>query len=362
MGLKNLFSRKKEALIGLDLGSSSVKLLSLDLTSKPPKLQYAAVAPVKGDIFSNNVIISPARISEAILGMANSAGVGNFRATTAVPGPSVFTKKIKVPKMGLKELDTNIQFEAGNFIPHNINAVKLDYHVLGESGQNQLEVLVVAVKNEIIDSFLNAIEMAGLGVAVVDVDAFALQNTFEQGYPELLDKTTALVNVGARYSCINICKGGSSLFTGDIAVGGRLFTDALVEVFGLSFEDAERMKVAPDPSNSLYEASRDILRKNVEHVATEFNRQLSFFWNASGSDEGIDHIFLSGGASLTPELLTELSDKTGIECELLDPFRGIEIGEKLDSEYVKSVAPFMGVGVGLALRQPADKIISSHVK
>ncbi|NMC64129.1 MAG: pilus assembly protein PilM, partial [SAR324 cluster bacterium] len=213
------------------------------------------------------------------------------------------------------------------------------------------------VKNEIIDSFLNAIEMAGLGVAIVDVDCFALQNVFEVNYPELFDKTVALVNIGLRYSSINICKGGSSLFTGDIAVGGKVFTDAIAEVFSLSYEEAERLKVSGDKTNPLYDAAVDILRKNVDQVAIEFNRQLSFFWNASGSDEGIDHIFVNGGGACTPGLVEELADKTGIECEVIDPFRTIEISSSLDANYVKSVAPLMGICVGLAMREPSDKII-----
>ncbi len=356
-----LFRRKKEPLVGIDIGASSVKLVCLDLSGSMPTLQNVGVAPLRGDIFSNNIITSSARVSEAIINLVETHGISNRRVTTAVPGPSVFTKKIKVPKMTLKELDTNIQFEAGNFIPHNISAVRLDYHIISESGKNQLEVLVAAVKNEIIDGFLNAIEMAGLGVAVVDVDSFALQNMFELNYPELVDKTIALVNMGLRYSSINICKGGKSLFTGDIAVGGKLFTDSLIDVFGLTYDDAERMKISGDSSNPLYESAVEILKKNVEQVASEFNRQLSFFWNASGSDEGIDHIFLTGGGASVPGLLDELSDKTGIECEIVNPFRAVEIPASIDGAYVRSIAPLMGICVGLALREPGDRMVPVHL-
>ena len=324
-------------------------------------LRCAGIAPLKGDIFSNNVLSGAARVSEAIIQLTESQGISNERVAIAVPAPSVFTKKIKVPRMSLKELDANIQFEAGNFIPHNINAVRLDYHIVGDGGKNQLDVLVAAVKNEIIDSFLNAVEMAGIGVAIADVDTFAMQNMFEHNYPELTAKTIALVNMGQRYSSINICKGGDSLFCGDVAIGGKVFTDSLAEVFSLSSEDAERLKVLGDKTNPLYDAAVDIMHKNVEQVAAEFNRQLSFFWNASGSDEGIDHIFLTGGGSCAPGLLEELSDKTGIECELMDPFRAIEVPASFDAAYIKSLSPFIGVAVGLALREPGDRMAPSDL-
>ena len=362
MGLIDLIrKKKKEALIGVDIGSSSVKLVGLDISSDVPGLLDLGIAPLKGDVFSNNVIANPSKVAEAISTLLHSQSSSERRAVTAVPSPSVFTKKIKVPKMGFKELDTNIQFEAGNFIPHNINAVRLDYHIIGESTKNQLDVLVAAVKNEIIDGFVSALFSAGLNTAVVDVDCFALQNVFELNYPEFFDRTVALLNIGVRYSSINICKNGESLFTGDIAVGGRLFTDALAEVYGLSYEDAEAVKLAGDKRSSSYSDASDIIKKSAEQAATEFNRQLSFFWNASGSDEGIDCIFLSGGGACVPGLTEEMSDKTGIETRILDPFKAIEVPSSFDSHYLKSVGPMVALCVGLAMRQPADKIIPSFM-
>ena len=362
MGLTDLFRKKKqEALVGVDIGSSSVKLVGLDITGASPKLLDLGIAPLKGDVFSNNVITNPNKVADAVTSLLHSSGGGERRAVTAVPSPSVFTKKIKVPHMNLKDLDTNIHFEAGSFIPHNINAVKLDYHIIGESGKNQLDVMVAAVKNEIIDSFLSALFTAGLNTAVVDVDCFALQNVFELNYPELVETTVALINVGVRYSSINICKGGRSLLTGDIAVGGKVFTDALSEVYGLSYEEAEAVKLAGTKRNASYEDADSILKKCAEKAATDFNRQLSFFWNASGSDEGIDSIFLAGGGACVPGLVDEMSEKTGIECQIIDPFRAIDVPSGFAPDYLKSVGPMAAIGVGLAIRQPADKIIPSFI-
>ncbi|MBN8550144.1 MAG: type IV pilus assembly protein PilM [Deltaproteobacteria bacterium] len=359
--------RRSESLISIDIGSSAVKMLELDTSGDRPKLLNIGIAPIVGEIFSNNTITKGEKIAEQITALLEANSVGDKRVCTAIPGPSVFTKKIKMAKMDPAELASNVQFEAGNFIPHNIEAVHLDYHVIGEAGKNQLDVLVVAVKNEILDSFLECFSYAGLEVAVADVDCFAVQNMFELGYPELTSKTVALVNIGARYASINICKNGQSLFTGDVPVGGKLFTDAIIEVMGVPADQAEALKRKKKTAGSstaqndaIAGAVQDILDRNIEYVASELNRQLSFFWNASGAEEQIDSIMLTGGGSLMAGLADELSEKTGISCSILDPLRGIEKGDGFDAAYLQEIAPLMSVAVGMGIRQPGDKITPEY--
>ena len=354
--LKNFF-RKEESLVSVDIGASGIKLIELDLSESKPKLINIAHSPISGEIFVNNIITKSEKISEQITALLEGNAVSDKRAVTAMPGPSVFTKKIKMQKAPPAELASNVQFEAGNFIPHNIEAVRLDYHVIGDAGKNQLDILVVAVKNEIIDSFMTTLSLAGLETAVVDVDHFAVQNMFELGYPEELSKTVALINMGARYSSINICKDGKSLFTGDIPVGGKLFTDSLMTELSVAFDVAENLKKGKPAKDIDSNQAQEIIDKNIEYVASEFNRQLSFFWNASGAEEGIDKIALCGGGSLVTGLLGELSEKTGIECFMVDPLRGISIGEGFDAQFIKEISPLMGICAGMALRQPGDRIV-----
>lgn len=364
MGLADLF-RKRESLVSIDIGSSGVKLLELDTSGSKPRLVNIGYGPLNGEIFSGNAVSKPEKVAEQITALLEANSITDKRVVVAMPGPSVFTKKIKMPKMDLNELSTNIQFEAGNFIPHNVDAVRLDYHVIGESTKNQLDVLVVAVKNEIIDSFTFCLNTAGLEPGVIDVDYFALQNMFELGYPEAMDKTCALINIGARYSSINICRDGEALFTGDISVGGKIFTDAIMEGLGLQEAEAEKLKrdLRNPPKDGdasakeLHTAAREFVDQKVEYAASEFSRQLSFFWNASGSEGAIDAIYVSGGGALTPRLIEELAEKAGIACTMLDPFRGLAVGEEIDQQYLKELAPVMAVGVGMGIRYPGDKII-----
>ena len=355
--------RRSESFVGVDIGSTGVKVVELDLSTDKPALLNLGISPLSGDIFSNNVIVKVERAAEEIGNIFEANDIGDRRVITAVPGPSVFTKRIKIGKADLKTLRANIQLEAGNFIPHNIEAVRLDFHVIGEADGGQLDVLVVAAKNEIIDSLMECFAAASLSMAVVDVDYFAMQNIFELCYPELVDKTVALINVGARYSAINICRGGQSLFVGDIGIGGKFVSDALMEGLGVSADQAEELKKKEsakgkiDPQMGIaQDVLRGILGKSIDHIASEFNRQLSFFWNASGADEGIDRIMLLGGGSSLDGFVGVLSEKTGIECSLLEAFKGIRCGDAFDRAYLKELEPRAAIAVGLALRRPGDRI------
>lgn len=356
MSLLSLF-KKKESLLSIDIGSSAVKLIELDIKGSQPRIVNIAMAPIPADCFSNNSIAKTDKVSEQITNLIEANSIAPRRVATAVPAPSVFTKRVKVQKMSFAELGSYIELEASNLIPHSLDAVRLDYQVMGQTEDDQLDLLVVAVKNEIIDSYLEGLSLSGLETALVDVDYFALQNMFELGYSELHDKTVAIINIGARYSSVNICRQGGSLFTGDIAVGGRTVTDSLVEEMNLTIEEAEKIKRKAKLDEPEFEAARSVISKSIDYLATEFSRQLSFFWSAAGSEGGIDKIFLSGGGALLTGLSEEISTKTEIECERIDPFKGIDTGDTFEGDYLKEIAPYMGIAVGLGIRQLGDRII-----
>ena len=355
MGLGNLFN-KEQSLVAIDIGSTAIKLIELDLSREQPELLNIASIPVRESIFSGNTIVHPEVVAEKISALVESNGVKTRRAITCVPGPAVFTKKIKMPAADLDELRANIQFEAGNFIPHSIDAVHLDFHVSPNSRGSQYDVLVVAVKNEIVDALLESLTLASLETVILDVDLFALQNMLEFSRPDLLNKTVAIINIGARYSGLNICKNGDTIFTGDIPVGGKIFSDALRENLKISADEVEKLKANLDKDGSANKAARELIDVQVEQAAIELNRQLTFLWNASGADEPIERIILTGGGSLTYGLDRELSEKTGLQCERIDPLAGVKVGGAFDPGFLKESAPAMGVCLGLALRQLGDRI------
>ncbi len=343
-----------EDLVSIDIGSSNIKLMEMDLAGESVNLKNAAVVPSPAGAIKNNVIVRPDEVAGAIRALLEANGVQSKHVVTALPGPAVFTKKISLNRMSEKELRHNIQFEAGNYIPHKLNAVHLDYQVLSAT-DSSMEVLLVAVKNEIIESFVQTMELAGLTLEIADVDSFALENMFELDYPEEENSTVALVNIGSRYSSINILSGGESLFTGDVSVGGRLYTDALCETLDLKPPDAEKAKMGDVPDGMDENLIAETIDRTTEHVTAELHRQLGFFWTAAATEKPIEKVFLCGGGSQLPGLMEELSAKTGIPVEVVDTFRKVNCQDSFDSEYLKEIGPSMGVSVGLALRRDGDK-------
>lgn len=354
--IQNLFGAKpQETFLSVDIGSSSIKLMEIDLTGSKPKLVGVGIGPTPGGAITNNLVAKPDAVANAMRALADAQNLKANKVVFGLPGPAVFTKKINTSAQRLEELTNNIYFEAGNYIPHKIEAVHLDFQVLRALGPTNIEVLIVAVKNEIIASFLEAIERAGLEPAIADVDYFALENMFELSYPEEASKTIALIDIGSRYSGVNILQDGRSLFTGDVGVGGRLYTDALCETLNMQPKQAEAAKAGEIPDGFDENLISETIDRTTEHVASELHRQLGFFWNAAATDRSIDAIYLTGGGAQLTGLLEELNAKTGIPCSQVDPFRGLEIAETISQDYLRGIASQVGTSVGLALRRFGDK-------
>lgn len=353
---ESLFAKKKqEPFVAVDIGTSAIKVMELDIENGHPVLVAAGSTPTPANCISNNIITDPNKIGEAIHRLLTELDISAVKATIVIPGPCAFTKKITIGYTDPKDLATTIRFEAANYIPHNINAVHLDYQVLRVNGMSTMDVMLVAVKNEIILSYLRAVEAAGLEPAIADVDYFAIANMFALNYPDEHDKTVALVNVGARYASVNILQKGQSLFVGDIGVGGRLYTDALHESLGMEPLLAERAKMGQTIEGFDRNVINETIERTTEHVASELQRQLGFFWNAAGTDKTIDAIYVCGGAAQVPGLIEELSAKTGTICRLLDVFRHVDWSTRFDADYIHEIGMAMGVSVGLAKRRFGDK-------
>ncbi len=349
------FLKKIEPVLSIDIGSSGIKCLELDTSSATPKLVNIAMAPISSDVFSGYTIVNSQKVADQIKNILDVNSISQKRIVTAMSAPSVFSKKVSIDKIDKSEIKAYMEMEAQNIVPHSIDAVRIDYHLIGDNENGQLDVLVVAVKNEVVDSYLETFDLCGLEVAVVDVDYFALQNMFELCYPEMKEKTAALINIGARYSSINICKDGNSIYTGDMSIGGKTLTDTLSEEGGLSQEDAEKIKRKADFSGAELDQVREIVNSSIDSIASEFNRQLSLFWNATGSEGSIDKIYITGGGSQVKGLAEGIKQKTDLECEALNPFLGIEHDQSFDDEYLTNIAPFMGIAVGMSIRQAGDK-------
>ena len=345
-----------EDLVSVDIGANGIKILEAVREKNQLRLVNLASIDVSKPIIAANMLRDPEYVAGRIKRLLEANEIEDKRIATCIPGASVFVKKVKMAKQKPADLESAVYFEAGNMVPGKIEDMMIDYHVLRQIGPDSLEVLVALVKGDVVNSFIEAFAKADLEVAVVDIDYYAIQNCYENSYPELTDKPVALLDIGTKNTIANLVKDRLSIFTGDIKMGGQTITDVLAEELDISVDEADTLKKKLAESDSKHKAQAEkIVKEQVEALATEFNRQLSLFWNASGLSEGIHKIFLSGGGALVPGLVEQINEKTGLDCELMDPFKLLELDEGFDIKQLSRLAPHMSLCVGLALRQPGDK-------
>jgi type IV pilus assembly protein PilM len=347
-----LFSKSKSVL-GLDIGSSSIKILELRPAKGGYVLANFGVEPLPPETIVDSTIMNGPAVVSAIRKLVGTYQVKTKEVVTSISGHSVIIRKITMPNMTDEEIDANIQWEAEQYIPFDINEVNIDHCRLEQmtADQENLDVLLVAVKKEIVGEYTSVIEEAGLVPVVMDVDAFAIQNMFEVNYDPQPGKIVALVNIGASVININIVKGTNPAFTRDISIGGNQYTEEIQKQLNLTFEDAENHKISASASDGRLP---DLLDGISGNIALEIQRSLDFFTSTSSLGQ-ISKVYLSGGCSKTLGLDKIIERQVGLPVEVMNPFARIEVPAKnFDLDYIREVAPMAGVAVGLALRRSGE--------
>jgi type IV pilus assembly protein PilM len=350
---------KPKTIVGLDIGSSAVKAVELKAAGKGYKVAAYGAEPVPPEAIVDGAIIDAASVSSAIRRLFD--GNKAFKAKevcASLSGNAVIVKKITLPVMTERELAESIYWEAEQYIPFDIQDVNLDYQVLdpgtGPDSRGSMEVLLVAAKKEKIADYTGVIAQAGRTAAVVDVDAFALQNAYETNYGLESGRVVVLLNAGASAININILQGDQSVFTRDISIGGNAYTEAVQKELDLPFDVAEQLKKGIPVDGATFEEAQPVLHAVNENVLLEVQKTFDFF-KATSSAEHIDRIMLSGGASRTDGFRQMLQERFNAPVEDFDPFKAVGWDpKKLGGEAV-DLAPTAAVAVGLALRRVADR-------
>jgi type IV pilus assembly protein PilM len=345
--------RKAKNLVGLDIGSSAVKLVELK-AGKEGKFQLvkAGLENLSPEAIVDGAIMDSSLVVETISRLLASTGVKNANVAVSVSGHSVIVKKIQLPTMPEEELSESIRWEAEQYVPFDINDVYLDYVVLdpGVPGET-MGVLLVAAKKEKVDDYKNVVTQAGRTPGLVDVDVFALQNCFEVNYGLDPTRVVALVNIGASVMNVNILASGQTVFWRDITYGGNQFTDALQKAFSLNFEQAEALKKGEPVGGQSAQSIQPVLAGVCEDVAGELQKTIDFFHATSGSDK-VDTIVLSGGGSRVTQLDEVLKEKFGLPVEIMNPFRSVVADDRsVDPAWLSENGPSLAIGVGLAVRK-----------
>jgi type IV pilus assembly protein PilM len=350
------FLNRNRQVVGLDIGSSTIKTVELRASRKGGyELLSLGMEELSPDCIVDGVIISKIPVSDAISRIFIQQGINNRRVATSISGHSVIVKKIALPVQSDEELAESIRWEAEQYIPFDITDVNLDFQVLGEStSTGNLDVLLVAVKKDKITDHTSVITMAGKNPVVVDVDAFALQNAYEVNYEPTTRSSVALLDIGASTMTINIVSGADFLFTRDVGVGGRQYTDFLQKEFNLNFNQAQALKHGDKVEGIEPSETQHIVDSVTEIICLEIQKTFDFFKTTTTVDH-IDRMLVSGGAAHTPGLIETLGRKFQIPTEKFDAFKNISYDARRFSEAILSErSPDLAIAVGLALRNAEE--------
>jgi type IV pilus assembly protein PilM len=346
---------KKQALVGLDIGSHTIK--AVELESQPNRThrltRWGLSAPlaeaiVDGEIMDRQLVV------DAIGNLLESREIKSRSVVAAVSGRAVIVKKITMNKLSADDAQQAVYWEAEQHVPYDINDVSLDFEILGPAPNDpkQMQVLLVAAKKEMVTAFGDLIREAGLDPVMVDVDAFAAQNALEASYDFGAQDVVAILNIGAEITNINIIQAGVPYFTKDLQLGGHTLIEAAQRRFNLS--QAEAAAAVRGESGSHLELT-PVIEQACEGLATALERAQAYL-RTSGEAGGVTRIMVCGGAGLTPGLPEFLGRRFGVPAEIANPLARVSYDPAVFAgQDVHKVAPLLTVGIGLALRRVGDK-------
>ena len=342
----------KSNLVGVDIGSSSVKAVELQGKLNSLQLTSLGYENLQPDSIVDGQIMELNGVANVISNIFREQQIKSDRVVAGVSGHSVIVKSVVVPKMSEAELEESIEWHAEEFIPFEIGDVSLDYQITGESPEG-LQVLLAACKRDKVANLRQAIQLAGKHPAIVDVESFALQNCYEVNYNPQPGQVVALLNIGAATMNINVMHGATSIFTRDVTVGGNQYTALLQKELGLSNGDAEAVKRGMPLPPSCGERDTELIMRTVSEIlALEIQKTFDFYRaTANEGDGNVQQLLLAGGGSKLTGLREFLAERFELPVEWLDPFRNIKVdARKFDPDYMREVLPEMVIAVGLALR------------
>jgi type IV pilus assembly protein PilM len=352
----DFLSTSTPPLIGVDISSSSVKLV--ELSQAPKKGGYVveryAIETLPQDAVTDGNINNLDAVSEALRRAWKRLGTRVKNVSVALPAAAVISKKILLPS-GLREDDLEIQVEAeaNQYIPFALEEVNLDFQVIGPSpaSPDEVEVLLAASRKANVEDRVARTQVAGLKTIIVDVEPYAAEAAFEQVRSQLpggaLDQCVALIDIGATVMNVNVMRNDQSVYTRDQQIGGAQLTQMIQNAFGLSAEEAE---VAKRNGGLADNYENDVLMPFRENVATEITRALQFFFTSTQYNE-VNYIVLAGGCSALSGLDDAVATRTQVSTLVANPFAQMTLSSRIKPRQLQTDAPALMIACGLALRR-----------
>ncbi|HEY0931455.1 MAG TPA: type IV pilus assembly protein PilM [Gemmatimonas sp.] len=342
-----LFGRKKLT-VGLDVGSGLVKAVVIDHSNGTPELAKVVITPLNDTAIVEGEVMDHGIVADAIRQTILATGIKTKHIVTAVGGRDVIVKKISMERVKEAQARELMRWEAEQHVPFDMDSVELDFQVLDPDGDGlDMSVLLVAAKRELVESKQSLLQEAGAAAAVIDVDAFALHNAFETNYPDAMNGTVALLNIGNEVTNLNILDDGVPILTRDLGVGTRRFREDLQREQGLSADEAEDLIRSFDRQSVLDNA----IAMRGEELAVGVERAATFLATSSRSFGQIRAVYACGGGARVPGLLPWLSDRLRIPVQPANALAKLTVREgALEFLSTDEVAPLLMLPVGLALR------------
>ena len=353
MAVLGLFNKTANTLLGIDISSTSVKLLELSRSGGRYKVEAYAVEPLPPNAVVEKNIAEIEGVGQALTRLLGKARTGAKSVAVAVAGSAVITKTIEMDAgLSEDEMENQLKIEADQYIPYPLEEVAIDFEVQGVAPRNpeRVEVLLAACRKENVEVREAALALAGLTAKVVDVEAYALERAYSLLEPRLAagreELTIAVVDIGATMTTLSVLHGGKTIYIREQLFGGKQLTEEIQRRYGLSFEEAGRAKKQgglPDDYDS------EVLLPFKEAVVQQVSRSLQFFF-AAGQFSDVDCILLAGGTASLPELDRLIQQKIGTPCVVANPFADMSLGSKVNAAALATDAPALMIACGLAMR------------
>ncbi len=346
-----LFGSKK--LIGLDIGTSTIKIAEMDVSGSKAQLTSFGFAPTPVGSLNSGEILNAAALSTAIKGLLMEMRSKQKKVSTGLWGTGVIVKKITIPRIEKKMIADQLQWEAEQYLPFDINTISLGFHVINpNAGNDTMDILLIAAQHEIVNQYRTVVTGAGLNLNVLDVSGFAVANVFEMNYGRS-EETIGLINIGSGVTNFVVMMNGEVIFSRDVAIGGFNFTNEISKELGVTLPEAESLKLSASNKEAVPDEVHSILSSTNDLITDEIRNSFEFF---VGSNNGasFNRCFVTGGSSSVPGLLEKMSQATNVQIEKMNPFNRIRASKNFSDAYLRQIAPFAAVAMGLAMRRVGD--------
>ncbi len=351
--LKNALAFGKKSFIGIDIGLSSIKVAQVQKKKNGSyKLTKFSTCVIPEGALIEDEVHNEDDILEALREVLEEVGVDNCDCCIGLSGPSTFARRLQLAGGTEEEINDQVMWEAEQYIPFDIDEAILSHHVFGQNEGGGMDVLVVAAKKQIVDTFKELVEKVKVKVKVIDLHSLAVINVFDLISSKELKKDCSYIvmDIGAQKTSLVIFRNGRIIFVKEMEIGGLMVTEEIQRQMGVNYSEAEDLKTNVDENGNLPEEVVDIIDEVLDTIFSDVKKTIDFYLTSS-SDESLTACYVTGGCTLLPGLIEGIEALLGMEIKILNIFDGIEYDKKnIDEDDLENIA-YRGVAaLGLAMR------------